>query len=168
MEIRDYAQARFNNVEIAYRPSELGGDDAKIFDVVKDFAAQHEDIESMLLFQPTSPFVDPSDVVEVCKGLELGYASAQTVTKCPHNSHGYNQREIDDNGVRFVQEDRSSNKQGKPERWLFGNLLGFNIREALRQEELFAVPSYPVEISSDAALDIDNEEDLARVRKTLG
>lgn len=162
------AQFRDLGVEVDFRPKGLGEDDTPVVDVVRDLLSRHKSFDApwlIVLVQPTSPFLLPSHV----KGLvelmaERGDAkSGQSVAPCPHNHHEWNQREISGGTVRFVhaaERHRGYNKQIKPKRWVFGNLLATKAEAIEAGESLFAAPSaaYPIEQPYD--FDVDSALDL--------
>ena len=151
------ARARLRGARVDVRPESLCGDDVKIVDVLAEYFARNE-VDICVLLQPTSPLVRREDIRAVVEALGFDYGqknSAQTVIECPHNAHGWNQREILGGKVDFVVPDRSSNKQDKPKRYLFGNVVAFRPKALLAQREVFAVPSVPIVIPREFALDID-------------
>jgi len=164
------ARARRFDVEIHPRPSNLAGDDTPIYDVVAHFLRDMEEregrvAECIALLQPTSPFMLPEHLDRCVTSLlaDDSAGSAQTIVPCPHNSHAYNQRIVEDGKVRFrFPEERrlAYNKQTKPPHYLFGNLLVFRSAAAVAQGSLFAQPSLAVPISRPYEFDADNPEDF--------
>ena len=90
-------------------------------------------------------------------------ASVQTVSRCRHHSHAYNQRIIENDYVRFRfgEERRTAhNKQAKPVHFILGNFIGFRLQAALEQESFFPEPSLPIETAPAHALDADGPWDF--------
>lgn len=154
--------------EVDRRPAGLGEDQTPVLDVVRDLIARKKNVEApwlIVLVQPTSPFLLPSHVKGLVQTLAArGDAlSGQTVTPCPHNHHEWNQREVSEGLVRFVhaaERQTGYNKQSKPKRWVFGNLLATTAATINAGADLFASPSaaYPIEAPYD--FDVDNAFDL--------
>ena len=89
--------------------------------------------------------------------------SGQTIAPVPHNHHAWNQREVADGNVRFVHQverEKAYNKQSKPARWVFGNLLATTGAAIQAGETLLANPSlalpidWPYDFDLDTALDV--------------
>lgn len=157
-------------VEVMHRPEELAGDEVDMYEVIAGLLIElHEKSgavpEMMALLMPTSPFILAKHISD-CVDLLLNdkeAGSSQTVIRCPHVQHAYNQRVIEDNIVRFkfIEERRKCyNKQTKPMHYLFGNLIVFRALPALEQEFLFAEPSYPVEIPHIYGFDADGPDEF--------
>jgi CMP-N-acetylneuraminic acid synthetase len=166
----DSIAARFRHlgVEVDIRPNGLGEDDTPVVDVVRDLVRRYKSFGApwlVVLVQPTSPFLLPSHLEGLVKLMAArGDAkSGQTVAQCPHNHHEWNQREVSDGIVDFVhaaERQRGYNKQTKPDRWVFGNLLATTARAIEAGEGLFVSPSaaYPIEQPYD--FDVDGALDL--------
>ena len=157
-------------VDVMWRPGELAQDTTPTTDVVAHFAREVADSEAgvpelIALLQPTSPFVLPEHLDTCMDKLRAapGAASVQTLSRCPHHPHAYNQRIIEDGYARFrfLEERRAAhNKQAKPVHYVLGNFIGFRLQAALEQESSFPEPSLPVEIAEAYALDADGPWDF--------
>lgn len=151
-------------IVVQKRPEYLAQDDSNIQDVV-EYALKEFPAGIVVLLQPTSPFVLPEHIDECVTMLRNGpyYASAQTITKPPHNHHAYNQRIIrDEGGVDFYfnfARKKFYNKQRKPDFYIFGNVVATRTKN-IEKGGLFATPSFPVKISYPYAMDIDQPEDI--------
>jgi hypothetical protein len=73
--------------------------------------------------------------------------------------------------VRFAHQaerEKAYNKQAKPKRWVFGNLLATTATAIAAGESLFAVPSiavpieWPYDFDLDTALDVRLAETMLR------
>jgi CMP-N-acetylneuraminic acid synthetase len=157
-------------VEVHVRPDHLGADSTPLFDVLLHFFKHINEREGgvaefIALLQPTSPFLLPEHVDRCVRGLraDKSAASAQTLVHCPHNHHAYNQRVVSDGKVRFrylEERRRAYNKQSKPEHFLFGNIVVFRTRPALKQGIVFAEPSLAFEIPLLYGFDCDGPDDF--------
>jgi len=156
--------AMMMGADVDARPDELAQDDSKIADVLAEYFGRGIYCDICVLLQPTSPLVRQKDVADVVAALMADEEanSAQTVCEVPHNYHAWNQRVILDYGrhVEFMQKDRSSNKQDKPSTYKFGNVVAFRPKAMLEQREVFALPSIPIVIPEEFAVDVDGPEDL--------
>jgi N-acylneuraminate cytidylyltransferase/CMP-N,N'-diacetyllegionaminic acid synthase len=158
-------------IECDRRPPELAADDTPVADVVREWLMRTCAPKKILpnvviLVQPTSPFLRPEDVSQLLKIFlsREDARSAQTIVNCPHNAHAWNQRAFEDGLVRFVHSDerkRAYNKQRKPKRWLFGNLIAVRVAALLAGEDFFATPSVGVEIERPYDFDVDSAADLS-------
>lgn len=149
-------------VPIHHREESLCGDDVPVWDVIKSVKLNYC---GYVLLQPTSPFVRKKDIDAVVEALRLPrYRSAQTVTMLSHNFHAYNQRIIDDDGVRFAFKERevAFNKQRKPTHYRFGNVVA-----ARRGFPPFSAPSYPIIIPEQYAMDVDEKGDIRTAERYL-
>lgn len=173
------ARFRYLGVEVDRRPPELGGDDTPVVAVIQDLLARHDGPSKspwlIVLVQPTSPFLLPSHVEGLVRLMaeRRNANSGQTVTLCPHNHHAWNQREVVDGMVRFVyqaEREVAYNKQAKPQRWVFGNLLATTEVAIKAGDSLFAVPSaaFPIESPYDFDLDAAADVKLATALVTSG
>jgi len=147
------------------RPQHLCGDDVPIAAVISDLLDQDRidwpDI--CILLQPTSPFVLPEHLDAVLKFEMIEWNSFETIAISPHNHHEYNQRMIKNGYVFWTHpnERRSYyNKQKKPPRYTFGNLLAFKPRKFMETGYLFETPRRFHYIDRQYAHDIDDELDL--------
>lgn len=146
-----------------HRTKELSDWDRPIQDVVLDVTNRFSSVFSgVVLLQPTSPFTRPQDINSVMDALgDKKYQSAQTVARFPHNYHAFNQRKIENGNVLFYFEkerEKCFNKQKKPELFKFGNVVA--TRVSALSGGVFALPSYPVEIPHEYAIDIDSLDDI--------
>jgi len=166
-------------IEVDRRPSKLGGDDTPVLAVIRDLLARHQSASGLpwliVLVQPTSPFLLPSHAEGLVRLMaeRRSAKSGQTVALCPHNHHAWNQREIADGIVHFVHQserEKAYNKQTKPERWVFGNLVATTAAAIMAGEGLFASPSaaYPIERPYDFDLDVKSDVDIATALVTSG
>ena len=116
------------------------------------------------LVQPTSPFVERRHLLLLEEALAAGtVSSAQTIHAVPHNYHEVNQRVVRNDIVDFLDwEARHAmqNKQSKPKRYAFGNLVTTNHKWLRKTENFFTYPSRYIEISRLESLDVDNAKDL--------
>lgn len=153
------------------RPIELASDDTPVVEVAREWlmrsrAGGQRLPDVLVLVQPTSPFLRSEDISRLLRALSVKpeAKSGQTIVACPHNAHSWNQRAFDDGLVRFVHaEERKHgyNKQSKPKRWLFGNLVAVRVSALLANEDFFAVPSVGIEIERPYDFDLDTAADLA-------
>jgi CMP-N-acetylneuraminic acid synthetase len=153
-------------IECDRRPPALATDEAAVADVASEWLHRAGMPEVVVLVQPTSPFVRPSDIRAVVEALleRPDAASAQTVTRCPHNHHAWNQREVIEGVARFrfaEERGKAINKQAKPELWLFGNVVAARPRAFSDPLGFFAPPSIAIPIERPYDLDIDDRADLA-------
>lgn len=157
-------------VDCDRRPAELAADDTPVADVAREWLlrtrASGATLPNVLvLVQPTSPFLRPEDVSRLLNAFlaREEARSAQTIVDCPHNAHCWNQRDLDNGLVRFVHAEerkRGYNKQVKPKRWLFGNLVAVRVAALLAGKDFFAEPSVGVVIERPYDLDVDSAADL--------
>lgn len=154
-----------------------------ITDVLIDFIYQPETLilpDIIVLIQPTSPFIRKKDILDVVNALKKypSCASAQTIVRVPHNFHETNQRIEQNLHVRqnfrisanllaglitFAHPEKrlmQFNKQLKPERWAFGNVVAVRTEALLAQKQVFAEPSFGIPIPRAYAFDVDTKEDL--------
>ena len=158
-------------VECDRRPVALASDDTPVAEVAREWLARSHSAgqtlpDVLVLVQPTSPFLRPEDVSRLLDALAVraDAHSGQTIVGCPHNAHGWNQRSLDDGLVRFVhakERKEGYNKQGKPRRWLFGNLVAVRVSALMAGDDFFATPSAGVEIERPYDFDLDTGADLA-------
>jgi CMP-N,N'-diacetyllegionaminic acid synthase len=153
------------------RPANLAGDETPVSDVAREWLTRTRaggtslpDI--LLLVQPTSAFLRAQDIVRLLDAMATDPAarSGQTIVACPHNAHAWNQRALENGCVRFVNAEerkRGYNKQTKPPRWLFGNLVAVRVDALLAGEGFFAEPSAAVEIEGSYGFDLDTATDVA-------
>jgi len=157
-------------IEVNKRPSELATDETPLFDVIRGFLASAEANygrvpEVIALVQPTSPFLLGCHLDKSIEAIfsNNNPASVQTVIRCPHNHHAYNQRIVEQGLVRFSYPDErrmAYNKQTKPLHYLFGNLVVFHTQQAMEQGTVFAHPSIGIEIPGLYGFDCDGPEDF--------
>ena len=160
-------------VEVDIRPEHLCQDDSAVADVAVDFLSRQENLPDILaLVQPTSPFLRPEDINQAINILANSPSalSVQTVARCPHNHHAWNQRVIDGGQVRFqFQEERNSayNKQKKPKFFVFGNFIAIRPNALLDGRGFFATPSLALEIPRPYDFDLDVWEDVVLAEALL-
>ena len=166
--------ARFD-VGVIERPIDLAGDDSPVLAAIVHFldvlgAREDRVPAAVVLLQPTSPFLLPEHIEACLDGLKLHPAaqSAQTVTSVPHNMHAFNQREFDGRFVRFrfeAERNLAYNRQRKPVLYGFGNLYVTRSQALLAGEQVYAKPSFGVEIPLEYALELDSPEDFAAAER---
>ena len=156
-------------VDVDMRPAALATDDAPVLDVVRDLVGRQGPRFGkpwlVVLVQPTSPFLLPEHVVGLVSAIAArpDAKSGQTIAPCPHNHHAWNQREVEDGCVRFVHQaerEKAYNKQSKPTRWVFGNLLATTVAAIEGGETLFASPSVALPIDWPYDFDLDTATDV--------
>jgi CMP-N,N'-diacetyllegionaminic acid synthase len=158
-------------IEVHRRPESLAKDDTPVdrvlINLLNDWDIQESENAPTLitLLQVTSPFIRPEDIdSSISSLLETSeYQSAQTVSECQHNSHAMNQRKMEDNRVTFAFADARKklyNKQKKPIRYTFGNVVSVRTEALLRGEGVFAEPSCGVVIPYLYSFDLDRPEDI--------
>ena len=170
-------RCRALGIEVLARPPALAGDSVSTFDTIahclRDLAEREgAAAETVVLLQPTSPFVLPRHIESCLARLkaEPRAGSVQTVIPCAHNQHAFNQRIVSDGQVRFrFPEERryGHSKQTKPDHYLFGNLVAFRTQAVLEQETVFAEPSLAVDISYWYGFDADGPADFELGRVLL-
>jgi CMP-N,N'-diacetyllegionaminic acid synthase len=162
-------------VVVAERPADLAGDDSPVLAAIVHFleglgAREGRVPATVVLLQPTSPFLLPEHIEACLDGLERYPAaqSAQTVTGVPHNLHVFNQREFDGPFVRFrfeAERNLAYNRQRKPVLYGYGNLYVTRSRALLSGEQVYAKPSFAVEIPLEYAMELDSPEDFAAAER---
>lgn len=164
-------RARYLGVEVDQRPDHLAGDDATSAEVARDFLERsmvsHDRIpDVLLLVQPTSPFVLPhhfEDLLNLFAG-DADAQSAHNATAVTHNSHAWNQRQIDGHGgvtFLFAEERKSaSTKQQKPKLIIFGNAIAARSAALLRGDGFYADPCKAMVIDSPYNFDLDGPGDI--------
>ena len=163
-EIADYCYSR--DVAVDWRDPKLAQDDTHIVDVVIDFLGRAPEPPSLLaLLQPTSPIIEPEQIDEAVSMLSADRdgMSVQTVSGVAHNSHAFNQREIQDDQVRFrFEEERMEmfNKQKKPPFYVFANLVVARCAAIIEQQSMFPDPSFPIVVDRQYAFDLDTKSDI--------
>jgi CMP-N,N'-diacetyllegionaminic acid synthase len=160
-------------IDVDARPAALGQDDTPVAAVVRELLERMPaPPDIVVLIQPTSPFLLPAHVATVVALLrdQPQLQSAQTIVACPHNSHAWNQRIVDDGIVAFrykAERERAYNKQGKPKHFLFGNLVAARTQALRDGLSFFAEPSGAAEIARPYDLDVDGLDDLALAEALL-
>jgi CMP-N-acetylneuraminic acid synthetase len=162
-------------VVVAERPADLAGDDSPVLAAIVHFleglgAREGRVPATVVLLQPTSPFLLPEHIEACLDGLERYPAaqSAQTVTSVPHNMHAFNQREFDGPFVRFrfeAERNLAYNRQRKPVLYGYGNLYVTRSRALLSGEQVYAKPSFAAEIPLEYAMELDSPEDFAAAER---
>jgi CMP-N,N'-diacetyllegionaminic acid synthase len=163
------------DVGVVERPADLAGDDSPVLAAIVHFldglgVREGRVPAAVVLLQPTSPFLLPEHIEACLDGLERHPAaqSAQTVTGVPHNMHAFNQREFDGPFVRFrfeAERNFAYNRQRKPVLYGFGNLYVTRSQALLSGEQVYAKPSFAVEIPLEYALELDSPADFAAAER---
>ena len=159
------------DVEVHHRPERLGRDDTPINEVLvhmindPDLQKDKGAPDLITLLQVTSPFVRVDDIDNSISTLlqRPEYRSVQTISECQHNSHAINQRELNGDHVTFAlgrEREKSYNKQKKPARYTFGNVVSVRAQALCRGEGVFAEPSFGVVIPYLHSFDLDRVEDI--------
>lgn len=175
-EIAEHAKSM--GAVIAGRPFHLTGDAIPVSAVIGDLLEQDKawpDI--IILLQPTSPFVLKDHIGTAMGAFRFegdSVNSFETITELPHNHHEWNQREITYNKDRSIIKERvfwvhpeerrlHYNKQTKPKRYVFGNLVAFRPERfcGVSNRNLFEYPRRYAIIPRAYAHDVDDEFDLA-------
>jgi CMP-N-acetylneuraminic acid synthetase len=167
----DRIAARFRELgaEVDWRPPELGGDNTPVLDVIRELLARQSSASNppwlIVLVQPTSPFLLPSHIEGLVRLMveRRNAKSGQTVTLCPHNHHAWNQREVVDGIAHFLhraEREKAYNKQSKPQRWVFGNLVATTATAIKAGEGMFAAPSIALPIEPPYDFDLDVAPDV--------
>jgi len=162
---RIVARARHLGVEVDWRPPDLATDATPVADVAREFLGRAGTPDLLVLVQPTSPFLLPEHVHALLDAMagDVEARSGQTVARCPHNHHAWNQREVTDGRVRFkfpAERSAGYNKQAKPKHYVFGNLIVVQGAALLQGAGFFGEPSVAVEISPPYDFDLDGPADL--------
>jgi CMP-N-acetylneuraminic acid synthetase len=157
--------ARALGVEVDRRPASLATDEAPVADVARELLGRLGVPDILVLVQPTSPFLLPAHIEALLDALDgdREARSGQTVTRCPHNHHAWNQREVEHGRVRFRFADERAaayNKQRKPPLYVFGNLVAVRGEAIAAGGPFFAEPSVAVEIPPPYDFDLDAPDDL--------
>ncbi|OVE76454.1 hypothetical protein BVX97_00935 [bacterium E08(2017)] len=166
--ISEYCTSR--GVTVHDRPDELGGDEVATIDVLLEFlkttAAKRGSVsEYLVLLEPTSPFILPSQIDEcitMIKG-DVTADSVQSLSTFPPNHHAYNQRVIVDGMSEFVfkrEREKCYNKQLKPEFFVHGNLRVLKSASMLESGSLFGARSLAVMIPRIYSFDADGPDDM--------
>jgi CMP-N,N'-diacetyllegionaminic acid synthase len=153
-------------IEVDRRPAHLALDETPVADVAVELLARCGAPDLLLLIQPTSPFLLPEHVAALIAAMQGDpqARSGQTIARCPHNHHAWNQRELDAPYVRFKFADerrRAYNKQSKPPLFVFGNLIAVRPAALMAGDGFFAEPSVAVEVQPPFDFDLDTQADLA-------
>jgi CMP-N,N'-diacetyllegionaminic acid synthase len=158
-------------IDVDVRPAALATDDAKVDDVARDLLmrarAEGQSLpESIVLLQPTSPFVQPRQIRDLVAAFcDRSMArSVHNVYPAPHNLHSWNQRRMaDDGAVEFpfdAERKRARNKQEKPKLYVFGNLIAAQTEALLAGDGFYAKPTFAVPIEAPFAFDLDQPADI--------
>ena len=157
-------------IECDRRRESLAGDDVPIAVVARDFLhrqknAGHEMPALLVLIQPTSPFLLSEHIDQLVNHMlaDSDSQSGQTIAPCPHNHHEWNQRWFENGRAGFVhasERQHGFNKQTKPVRWIFGNLVAARCKTLLDGHDFFTQPSIAFPIESKYAFDLDIPEDI--------
>jgi CMP-N,N'-diacetyllegionaminic acid synthase len=150
-----------------FRRPEYAGDDASITEtVLKDVFTVVGTPHTVVLVQPTSPFVRPGDIDMVASSLGGFSNSAMTAIKVPHNYHALNQRgwipDPEDWYLDFIyaQEHKAADmKQKKDEHLAFGNVVAAK-SSYLVGGTFFPNPCTGIVIPRPNGFDVDTVEDI--------
>jgi CMP-N,N'-diacetyllegionaminic acid synthase len=158
-------RARELGIEVDCRPGHLATDAAPVADVAAEFLKRASPPDVLVLVQPTSVFLLPEHIQCLLKAMaaDATARSGQTVSKCLHNHHAWNQREVEDGLVRFrfaAERALAFNKQTKPKLYVFGNLVAVKPEALFEGAGFFAGPSVAVEIPPPYDFDVDLPLDL--------
>jgi len=171
-------RARALNVEVVNRPADLAGDDISVDMVVRAFlmAEAENDVrlpEIIVLVQPTSPFLLPDHITDLISLLESrpDAMSAHNVIPVSHNSHAWNQRTLDTDGIvsmLYEKERRNARlKQQKPKLLIFGNLIAARTSALLEGFGFYAQPCVGTMIEALYGFDLDGPNDLPIAESVL-
>ena len=152
-------------IEVDHRPQRLAADETPVAEVACEWLGRVGVPDLLVLVQPTSPFLTPDHVRALLDNMAADEEahSGQTVARCPHNHHAWNQREVKDKRVTFrfaAERSRAYNKQTKPAFHVFGNLVGVRGSALMAEQTFFVNPSLAVEIPAPYDFDLDRQEDL--------
>lgn len=166
-EDRHIAQAADRlGIETDWRPAKLADDETPVAEVAREFLnRQTSRPDVVALIQPTSPFLLPGHIEQLLDEMakRSDANSGQTIARCPHNHHAWNQREVAEGTVRFAfaeERRRAYNKQKKPRFFVFGNLVATRPAALLAGESFFAEPSCGIEIEAPYDFDLDSRHDV--------
>ena len=160
-------RSRELGIEVDARPPSLAGDAVAVAAVARDFLvrAGASAPDWLFLIQPTSPFLLPAHLELLAARIrgDADARSAQTIAPVPHNHHAWNQRLLENGHARFANEAerrQGYNKQSKPERFVFGNLVAAQARALIAGGDFFSPPSLAVLIERPYDMDVDSAEDF--------
>lgn len=154
------------------RPKELAQDSSPVipalFHAVEDLEKKEDyKADILLMFQPTSPFIQSWQVDKAVEML-LSNKNADAVTTVidvPHVFHPYNIRKIqDDSSVVFFmpeEHNRYPTRQSKPEFYAFGNFYVFRHDTLVKQRSLYGRKCLSLPVDALTAFDINYPVDLA-------
>jgi CMP-N-acetylneuraminic acid synthetase len=152
------------------------GESYPIHEIVIEYLNERDnDPDTVVLLQPTSPFVTSEQINLVLKRLDplrhSRWASCQTLADIPHNFHAWNQRtrNAETGHVQFCFPDLRKtgfNKAHKPTFYKFGNLVATKTAD-LRIDGFFAAPSFGHLVPWTQALDLDGLEDFTLAESLL-
>lgn len=180
------ALKRFENIKIV-----LSSDSSKILDIGKKYAinihersqktssdnattesainewlsTQKNKSEWIILLEPTSPFIDLSDLdklIDLCK-LKKEKSCVYNVTEVRHTDHFLNQRFLNKDNLKFIFEaerKKSKSKQKKIKTFKFGNISAIRTKDIVNSESFFSNNSITFETSFIRSINIDSEEEL--------
>ncbi|MEA3321200.1 MAG: acylneuraminate cytidylyltransferase family protein [Bacillota bacterium] len=156
------------------RPNELATDTASSIDVVKHAilfleAEMRNEIESVILLQPTSPLRDHIDIDNAFK-LYLKNNLSPVVSVCPALSHPFLLKVIEgDFLVDFFKSGfKVSRRQDLPEVFELNGAIYITTRElVIRQGMLYLDKVIPYVMSNEKSVDIDTKMDFLLVETIL-
>lgn len=173
------AVCRRNSFDVVARPDSLARDTTPTQPVIehalKVLEKEGEYFDSILILQPTSPFVRPEHIAKALRLFRKKRAdSVISVTRIPWHFHPYNARIRSRNGtVHFLFPElkkTSPNKQVAPAVYALGNLILTRRRVILDEGTLFGKRTFSFEVDAFAAWDIDTrlEMELAEAMLRYG
>jgi CMP-N,N'-diacetyllegionaminic acid synthase len=171
------SEAEGMGIPVVVRPEGMrDGETYPIHEIVIEYLNErNDDPNTVVLIQPTSPFVTSEQInlaiTRLDPSMHSRWASFQTISDIPHNFHAWNQRSFnaETGQVQFCFPDLRKtgfNKAHKPTLCKFGNLVATKTAD-LRTEGFFALPSKGHYIPWTEALDIDNLVDFTLAESLL-
>jgi len=170
-EIKTLALKR--GVEVIDRPAHLAQDNTPsklvLRHAVEFLQAEGQNVDWVLLLQPTSPFIKSRRIVEAIRmASETETDSVTTLTELPYVHHPFNIRRLNQDGTaEFLFPDkkaRMTNRQTALKAYCYGNLVVTRLRVLMDGETIFGTKTTPVFIKSWEAIDIDDAFSLEIAR----
>lgn len=156
------------------RPSNLAKDNSKMIDVLKHtvnfFNESRENIEAIVLLQPTSPLRTEIHIDEAIKKFKSTNASSVvSVVEVPHQYNPYSVLQLNQNGELNSFRKRSySRRQDKPKFFARNGPAILVLKpQLILQNELYGPKSVPYFMNLKESLDIDTKDDLDEARRIL-
>ena len=160
-------------VAIKYRQKGLGDDKILVREVFKHMFEGYYAYypEFIVILQPSSPFVRPSDIKFGIEQLKLDQKahSFQTLCEINHIGHSYNQRAINPSTkyIQFAHPERrggSNRKQDYPKHYALGNLIITRMKYFAQMGDFFGNSLYKV-IPEEYCVDIDYKKDFEEAER---